>query len=271
MINCQLSSIPTLDNTYQDYLERIAHLTTPAAHASKLQHIVESPKFVPSDDGGREPVSFPGYSIITPPGAEDRANTEFYQVVADCQTRIAERLGGNLFAAVPPRSFHLTLADLIWDSAYREASLDPKFDRKLQQCIGEIFDRIQPSLSSPQSPQWQLSGLVVMPRAIAVTLNPSNEAAYDRIIALRRAVYQSSSLMQLGIDQQYNLTAHITLGYFGTSPDPLDGQALAQFLDDCAEAAKTAAPPFSVTRAELRKFTDMTHYHREPDFPVLSL
>jgi hypothetical protein len=110
-----------------------------------------------------------------------------------------------------------------------------------------------------------------MPRAIAVTLNPSNEAAYDRIIALRRAVYQSSSLMQLGIDQQYNLTAHVTLGYFGTSADPLDGQELAQFLDDCAIAAKTAAPPFSVTRAELRKFTDMTQYHREPDFPVLSL
>ncbi|MFP4219591.1 MAG: DUF1868 domain-containing protein [Phormidium sp.] len=260
-----------MDNTYQDYLERIAHLTTPAAHASKLKHIVESPKFIPTADGGREPVSFPGYSIITPPGAEDRANAEFYQVAADCQTRIAQRLGTNLFAAVPPKSFHLTLADLIWDSAYHEASLDPEFDGKLQHCIGEIFDRIQPSLSSPQSPQWQLSGLVVMPRAIAVTLNPSNEAAYDRIIALRRAVYQSPSLMQLGIDQQYNLTAHITLGYFGASDSPLDSQELAGFLDDCAEAAKTAAPPFSVTRAELRKFTDMTHYHREPDFPVLSL
>ncbi|TVR06744.1 MAG: DUF1868 domain-containing protein [Phormidium sp. GEM2.Bin31] len=260
-----------MDNTYQDYLERIAHLTTPATHGSKLEHIVESPKFVPGEDGRRQPVSFPGYSIITPPGAEDQANPQFYQVMADCQNRIAQRLGANLFAVVPPDSFHVTLADLIWNGAYEEASYDPQFDKKLQQCIGEIFDRIQPSLSSPQSPQWQMSGLVVMPRAIAVTLNPHDEAAYDRIIALRRALYQSRALMNLGIEQQYNLTAHVTLGYFGSASEPLNCQELAQFLDDCAQAAMATAPPFWVKRAELRKFTDMTRYERSPDFPVLSL
>ncbi|WP_159790857.1 DUF1868 domain-containing protein [Sodalinema gerasimenkoae] len=260
-----------MDNTYQDYLERIAHLTTPATHGSKLEHIVESPKFRPAEDGQRHPVSFPGYSIITPPGREDRANAEFYQVMADCQRRIAQRLGASLFAVVPPESFHVTLADLIWDGAYEEACYDPQFDHKLQQCIGEIFEQIQPSLSSPQSPQWQMSGLVVMPRAIAVTLNPRNEAAYDRIIALRRALYQSRALMELGIEQQYNLTAHVTLGYFGSTTEPLDCPALAQFLDGCAQDAMAAAPPFWVKRAELRKFTDMTRYERSPDFPVLSL
>ncbi|USR91177.1 DUF1868 domain-containing protein [Phormidium yuhuli AB48] len=260
-----------MDNTYQDYLERIAHLTTPATHGSKLEHIVESPKFKATEDGRREPVAFPGYSIITPPGREDRANAEFYQVMADCQTRIAQRLGASLFAIVPPESFHLTLADLIWDGAYEEAGYDPQFDPKLQRCIGEIFEQIQPNLSSPQSPQWQMSGLVVMPRAIAVTLNPTNEAAYDRIIALRRALYQSRALMELGIEQQYNLTAHITLGYFGKATEPLDCQELAQFLDACAQEAMAAAPPFWVKRAELRKFTDMTRYERSPNFPVLSL
>lgn len=260
-----------MDDNYQAYLDRIASLTTPSAHASKLQHVVESPKFVPTPDGTRKPAPFVGFSIITPPGSQDATNAEFYRAMAAAQAKICDRLSPNFFAPVPPESFHFTLADLIWASAYEDAAMNPQFDARLRDCIGEIFQAAQPSLNSANSPRWKASGLVVMPRAIAMTLIPADEAAYDRLLRLRRALYQNPQLMGLGVEQQYYLTAHVTLGYFGQAPADLDREAVAKFLADCSDEAIAAAPPFVLQRAEFRKFEDMTRYERQPNFPVLTL
>jgi hypothetical protein len=260
-----------LDDNYQAYLDRIGTLTTTQAHAQQLQHIVESPKFRPTDEGNLKPVPFPGYSIITPPAGDETVNVEFYQVMQQCQAQLRQQLDEGFFATLPAESLHFTLADLIWDGAYRDAAFNPQFDEQLQRCIGEIFQKSQPVLRSAESPQWQATGLVVRPRAIAATLIPANEAAYNRILLLRRALYQNPQLMRLGIEQQYYLTAHITLGYFGKKPADFDAAALAKFLSECGEDTVVKAPPFVVQRAELRKFEDMTRYERQPNFPVLAL
>jgi len=171
---------------------------------------------------------------------------------------------------VPPDSFHITLADLIWDSTYRHTSeTNPSFEAQLQAQIAQIFQQ-SGELTEHRAIQFQVLGLMVMTRAIAVCLSPTDSHSHDRLLKLRRNIYQTHDLMGLGIEQQYYFTPHITLGYFGEIP-PADqlGQLVDRFEALNQQWIGRAPQELRVQRAELRKFDDMTRYYRQPDWAVL--
>jgi 2'-5' RNA ligase len=258
-----------LDNNYQTYLNRVMRLTLPETYVSQVQHIQESPKFSPRSELDYQPVLFPGYSVITPPWESESKNSDVLLCLKNYQQELVQKLPAGLLIPLPPESFHLTLADLIWDSAYREAKQNPEFESNLQQCIARSFQQYQSSLAENRPIQLQIVGLMVMPRAIAVCLIPREEDAYERILKFRRAIYQNPELIALGIEQQYHFTAHITLGYFGKIPTDLDRALLGETFNELNHQwLEVGKQDFWIHRAELRKFDDMTHYYREPDFPV---
>lgn len=258
-----------MDDTYFAYVNRVARLTLPDAYQSQVQHLQTSPKFQRQADGKIATVPFPGYSVITPPLSDDAENREFYQGLEALQQQVCDRLPADFVIPLPPDSFHMTLADLIWDSAFRHASENPDFERQLRDRIAESLQQCEPQIVGGPPIYWQALGLVVMPRAIAVCLAPKDEAAYVRILQLRRAIYQNQDLIGLGIEQQYHFTAHVTLGYFGTVPN--DRAAISETLNDLTHQWLEGNSPQSlwVHRAELRKFEDMTRYDRQPDWPRL--
>jgi hypothetical protein len=260
-----------LDETFQTYLNRVARLTLPATHQSQLPHIQQSPKFKPLSDGTIEAVSFPGYTVTTPPWGEDSENSDFYKNLQEIQTQLSEKLDPGLFIPVPPESFHLTLADLIWDSAYCAVVREnPDFEEQLKERILPSFQLYQQSLSNGSMLCFQLLGLMIRPRAIAVCLAPKDEDTYNRLLKFRRAIYQNSGLMALGIEQQYHFTAHVTLGYFGEIPANLDRDRLLTTISDISQGALTEEGiPLCAGQVELRKFDDMMHYYRQPDWPIL--
>jgi 2'-5' RNA ligase len=255
-----------LDENYQIYLNRILRNTLPETYKAQVQHIQPSPKFQRQGDRW-EPVSFPGYTVITPPGQTDAKNAEFYSSMASYTEQITAKLGSDLFIPVAPSSFHLTLADVIWDSAYLHAHKDPEFDGRLQQQIKQSFQQCQAfSIGTPI--RFQAIGLMVMTRAVAVALAATDEMGYHNILNLRRSIYQNAGLMQLGVEQQYYFTPHVTLGYFGDLAG-VDRDALSHQLDDLNQPwIGTAQQEFWVHQAELRKFSNMTTYDREADWPT---
>ncbi len=260
-----------MDETYQTYLNRVARLTLPATYKSQLQHIQESPKFKLLPDGSRQAVSFPGYTVCTPPWGEVSENSEFYNSLQEIQEQLLQQLAPGLMVAVPPDSFHLTLADLIWDSAYRHAQREnPNFEKHLQERIQESFQKYQQTMARGNPIGWQLLGLMIRPRAIAVCLAPKDEDSYKRMLEFRRLIYQNSGLIGLGIEQQYHFTSHITLGYFGSIAPNLDRDLLANTLSEFnRQSLPLELIPLRIQRAELRKFDDMMRYYREPDWPIL--
>lgn len=262
-----------MDDTYQTYLNRVARQMLPATYQSQLQFIQESPKFKRLQDGSREAAPFPGYTVVTPPWEEEAENGEFYKGLEILQQRLLEQLEPNFLVPVPPASFHLTLADLIWESAYEERRAEnPEYDRQLLATVADSFQQYRRSATESKPIRWQLLGLMVMPRAMGVCLAPTDEESYRRVLHLRRALYQNRPLIGLGVQQQYHFTAHITLGYFGEIPEHLDRDRLSRGLAELNQRSPVEdAPPFWVRRAELRKFDDMMHYDREPDWPAISL
>jgi hypothetical protein len=257
-----------LDDTYQVYVNRVARLTLPEAYLSQLELIQESPKYQPQPSGQRVAAPFPGYTIMTPPAEEDQDNREFYQTLQTVQQQLSQALNPNFFLALPPESLHLTLADLIWDSAYRDGMQTPNFEENLQSAIAKSFESFEPVRDQPI--RWQVFGIIVMTRALGVCLVPRDEASYHQILQFRRAVYQNHSVISSGIEQQYHLTAHITLGYFGEIPANLDQQQLSQQFSQINQQLLDSHPEFTVKKAELRKFDDMTRYYRAEDWPVLN-
>jgi hypothetical protein len=237
-------------------------MTLPDAYQSQVQHIQPSPKFQPLD-GQVQATPFPGYTVINPPWAEDDKNTAFYQYLEGYQQQVIAQLD-------PSSSFHMTIADLIWDSAYRHASESPTFEADLQQRVAQSLQKCSPG-SKPI--YWQVIGLFLRTRAIGVCMAPRDEDSYDRIAQVRQAIYQNSDLIALGIEQQYNYTAHVTLGYFGEAAASGDRQRLSEALIALNQQAIEVDTPqeILVHRAELRKFDDMTRYYREPGWAAIDL
>lgn len=241
-------------------------MTLPDTYRSQVQHIQESPKFQNHPDQGWQPTEFPGYSVVTPCGAADQENVALYDRLIAFQGQLVQQLGGNLLLSVPQESFHMTVADLIWDSAYRHASENPDFETQLRDRIANSFKQSQP-LSQNKPIRFQALGLMVMPRAIGLCLAPTDEESYERVLKLRRAIYQSPDVIAIGIEQQYYFTPHITLGYFGDVSEATDSDHLGQILDQLNQQWVDGQPQeFCVYRAELHKFDDMAHYYRESDW-----
>ena len=255
-----------MDETYQAYVNRVARLTLPETYQTQLQNIQESPKF--SD---RQPASFPGYSVITPPWQDNEQDSNFYTQLQIRQQQLSEQLQ-QLITPVPPESFHVTIADLIWDRDYREAIREnPQFETQLQNSIAASFEQYQ-HRSSQGTVCWQLLGLTIKPRSIDVCLVPKDEHSYERILELRRAIYQNSNLISLGVQQQYYFTAHVSLGYFSKIPPDLDRDRLYKILLSLNDQWLEAQPQLlQINQVQLRKFDDMMRYYREPDWPVLSV
>lgn len=262
-----------MDDLYRDYVNRVVRMTLSEKYETQVQHIQASAKFRRDDSGTIQPLPFPGYTVMTPSYPDDSENRALYDGLSRFQQDIGDRLPDGILAMVPPDSFHMTLADLIWDSNYRLASESLDFEVKLRDRIHDSFQFYQSRQTPKTQTHWQVLGLLVMARAIAVCLAPKNEDAYERVITLRRAIYQNSTLMALGIEQQYHFTAHITLGYFTNLVTAADKAVLAESFTALNQQWLESDCPqdFCVYRAEFCKFDDMTAYWREPDWPTVQV
>ncbi|MEM8639895.1 MAG: DUF1868 domain-containing protein [Cyanobacteria bacterium P01_G01_bin.54] len=254
-----------MDETYQVYLNRVARQTHPDTYRSQVQHLQESPKF----EQGR-PLPFPGYTINTP-GEVDTVNQAFYQNLKTVQAELVERLGAELLIALPSESLHFTAADLIWDDTYRHAIAEqPDFESKLCTCLAESFAQYAQMLPERSPIELQLLGLLLRPRSIGVVLAPVEEQSFVRLMQLRRAIYQNSELIGLGIEQQYPFTAHVPLGYFNPIPATLKREQLCdQLLAFNDRWIGTKPQILRSSQAALYQFEDMTHFEYRPHFPVV--
>ena len=256
-----------MNETYQAYINRVAQLTLPATYSAQLQTIQKSPKFL---DG--QAVYFPGYSVITPPSNEDKINQEFYSQVQLLQQQLLEQLNSDFIISLPPESFHLTLADLIWGDSYQQAvSENAAFEEQLRSQIKHSFQQYQNLEQHFNNIQWQLWGLSIRPRAIMACLAPKDQESYEAILNLRRCLYQNEGLIALGIEQQYDFTAHITLGYFNQIATDLNRPRLCIIISQIADRLLDGEPAImKVVSGELRKFDNMIDYYRQADWSRIS-
>lgn len=257
-----------MDGNYQTYINRVVQMTLPNNYKHQLKNIQSSPKFLEG-----KALDFPGYSVINPPNKEEKVNEKFYNYLQDIQQQLIQQLPDGFLIPLPPETFHLTLADLIWEKAYINAVKEnPNFDELLISAIEKIFTESKELTSDIECLELEVLGMSVFPRAIAVCLSPT-EKSYHPIVKLRESIYQNEEIIKLGIEQHYDFVAHITLGYFGNVEENINN------LDEIESTLKTindswlenSHPIFQIKRWELRKFTNMINYIREPHWANIQL
>lgn len=258
-----------MDGNYQNYINRVVQMTVPSNYKQQLKNIQSSPKFVEG-----KPVDFPGYSVITPPYREDNYNRKFYDNLEDVISPLTEKLGTEFFLDLPKESFHLTLADLIWDNTYTNAVKEnPDFDNILISEIGKIFSEYNSAIKKTESLELSLEiiGLSIFPRAIALCLAPT-ENSYEPIIQLRQLIYQNEQIIKLGIEQQYDFVAHITLGYFNKVDENIDLNQVESVIKEVNDLwIEKSDHLFELKQFELRKFTNMINFIRQPEWATINL
>ena len=257
-----------VNETYQEYINRVAQLTLPGTCSNQLKSIQTSPKFVEG-----KAVAFPGYTVMTPTSEDDTLNQKFYHQIQLIQQSIVQQTEPGFIIPVSPSSFHFTLADLIWDDSYRQAvKKKPQFETELQQQISHSFQEYKNTTEYREPIQWQLLGISIRPRAIMASLAPTDRASYQAIVDLRRCIYQNADLIALGIEQQYDFTAHITLGYFDRISDNLNRSEICVIISQISDRLLEGEPAIiTVNQAQLRKFDNMLNYYRQPDWTAISL
>jgi hypothetical protein len=257
-----------LDEHYQDYVNRVAPMILGTTHCQQVQHIQKSAKF---EDG--KAIPFPGYTLTTPPWEDDSPNELVYQSLQQIQEQLLTKLGQNLFIPISPSSFHVTLADLIWENNFRNTQANnPQFEEQICDRINHSFKQYQQDYPIAQPIHFQLLGLTLFTRGIVICLAPANEKGYEQIRHLRRMIYQNQKLIELGIDQQYDFTAHITLGYFNDITEDLDRQKIVEVLEHINDQLlENPLKELICEEAQLRQFDNMLRYYRQDHFPILTL
>lgn len=257
-----------MDDTYQDYVNRVAPMTLSLTHRQQVQHIQKSAKF---DQGKALP--FPGYTLTAPPWEDDSSNQIVYQKLEITQKHLAEKLGNNFFMPIPPRSFHVTFADLIWENNFRNQSTkNPQFEEQICERLHHSFKQYQQEYPVAQPIHFQPLGLTLFTRGIVICLAPAQEKSYEQIRYLRRMIYQNLKLIELGIEQQYHFTAHISLGYFQENPQDIEREKIVEVLASLNDQlVEKPLPELIIKEAQLRQFDDMLRYYRHEHFPILTL
>jgi len=116
-------------------------VTLPETYRSQVQHIQQSLSFK-SVQRVVDRLCPLGYTVITPPAEEESQNFALYKNLNACQQQLLTSSGLRSSVPVPPASFHLTLADLIWDS-YHYANENSEFEVHLRYAIAQIFQQYQ--------------------------------------------------------------------------------------------------------------------------------
>lgn len=253
------------DDDFADYRTKVAKQIADKALGDTALGLTPAGKF---ENGC--PKLYPGYTIITSPydDESDGENRRTYQALARVQESLVKHFNSHTFAPVPVSSFHLTIADLIAGSTFAKKEAIEGWESDLRETLRPVFERAQCFVRKP--PRLLVCGLGLFSSVIVAAITSEDEFGYYQLLRLRESIYNDRRLQAFGIKRpKYSFMGHITMGYVEARPDPESAASLSRMISRINEREFLKALPFKVTKVELRRFDDMSHFYRHADWPVL--
>ncbi len=255
------------DRSYSEYQDVIAQMVSDEGVRQAAADVYNSDRFRWDAERRRWLAApCPGCTVITPPFLEETANVATYARLGDIQQALVQGAGATVLAPVPVSSFHLTVADLVWGDTYLRQSDLPGYEGRLIAAIADIFQRNGRLAEKPIA--VVLRGVTAFVSGIVAIVDFPDEVDYVRLCALRAAIYEDKRLQALGVYPTGPFTGHITLAYVSGLEGEEDRERLADTLIALNRRWFGQPIPFSLARAEFRRFADMAAYLRDPGWPV---
>ncbi|MCD6289539.1 MAG: DUF1868 domain-containing protein [Anaerolineae bacterium] len=255
------------DRSYREYQDVIAQMASDEGVRRASEGVRNSDRFRwDAEKRHWLATPCPGCTVITPPFLEETANVTTYARLGDIQQALVQGAGATVLAPVPVSSFHLTVADLVWGDTYLRQEDSPGYEGRLAAAVADVFQ--QNERLAGKSISVLLRGVTAFVSGIVAIVDFPDEVDYVRLCALRAAIYEDKRLQALGVYPTGPFTGHITLAYVSGLEGREDRERLADTLIALNREYFEQPIPFSLARAEFRRFADMAAYPRDPGWPV---
>lgn len=216
------------DKEYDQYEATVRDQIQKATQAikGKLPQATTQFQFDPTISGYR-PVEYQGITIISPPyedaPALDTTTKETYRLIQLIQEELLNKFMANqivrpgtnlpLIAAVPPTTFHFTLADLIYAEKYtlfmRGQPAENLFLERL-----EIILQAAARSAGNTALRFRLAGIIIRGGGvILIRVSPQTQSDYLNLLQFRKTIYDDPELQELGLVKSGDFFGHLTLGY----------------------------------------------------------
>ncbi|MDR3599257.1 MAG: hypothetical protein P4L49_02025 [Desulfosporosinus sp.] len=250
-----------------DYLKQVENELRAETIRESANQVKTLGKFQESSDGLWEPVPYSGYTLVTPTFLDDCENLDFYRLLSN----IREELFWNLlFPGIvwaPTIALHMTIGRLLSGDIFA-SHISNSREEEFLLALSQLFSQI----ASSGTLNYEVKGLSIFPQGvIAAIVSPVTEEDYRRLQVCRDYLYTDKVLKKLGVERKRSFHGHITLFYIEEELSGKDRKMLADAVIDINKSFFSHPLPFSLTRAEVRKFNDFSEFYRQDHWPVYML
>ncbi|HEX9060207.1 MAG TPA: hypothetical protein VF941_08495, partial [Clostridia bacterium] len=224
-------------------------------------------KFTKSSPFTWEPVCYPGYTLITPTFPNDTDNLDSYFTIIKIKGELSEELGVSKYVEAPSSALHMTVARLISGNSFRE-NLEGVRENEFIEAVKALSkcNKVNGGL------KFEIKGVTVFPSGVvAALISTSYEDDYNSLQSFRDIIYNDTTLGRFGVERKRRFSGHITLFYV---EDDLENEEKEKLIDAVTETNSKyfkKPVPFTIKRAELRRFNNFMEFHWDESMPFLEL
>jgi len=255
----------SMEYSYIEYVEHIAGAVSPDGIIHAAREVRPLGKFIFEQGKPPTAVSYAGYTLITPPSADDAVNSKVYCLLEDVSRRFdhfTDRFG---LVETDPRCRHMTIARLISGSTFVSRFSDRESEEQFRSDIETVLAAMQ----FRQPIRCSAAGITILGGGvIAVAVDFSSEQDFKAFHQFRDAVYTNARLLSYGVDRARPFRGHISLFYIEKSADDASRSELAETVASVNRQFFFTPVAFTVHRAELCRFDDFTAFYRKVGWPA---
>jgi len=167
---------------------------------------------------------------------------------------------------LPEDSYHQTIANTLSASRYTENILAKGLENEYPQIISEILKPIKLSQSN-EIIHMKMIGLNAFGSCLALLGVFETEHDYSKIVSFRNQFYESDTAKKHNIKWTRPFIGHITIAYLANDIETTSRNALSKAIIDINKQVDWTPLIFSIRKAELRKFENLSSFIKSEHFP----
>jgi len=255
----------TTDFDYQLYQERQQYGISPENIEAQAMAFRCSDKFI-LDHGNWNIIDYKGFAVVSMVG-NNPSNDRLLNFLDSSREFLSSKLNHpEAYYFLPRESYHQTIANTLSDKRYHENIVKKGIEPVYHEFIKKTFSSIAlPLLQQPL--KMTMIGVNIFGSCIAMLGIFDRVEDYNVIAGFRQQFYQSEPLNKLDIKWTRPFVGHITLAYLGRNLELNEKKLLADTINEL-NAFVPNELLFNLTKAELRKYNDLSCFQSNPEFPV---
>jgi len=218
--------------------------------------------------GQWQPQPYPGFALLSLLSATGR-NEGVAQALRAAQRKLVGALppDTDLLCALPPDSFHQTVANLASAERLQDLARRGADEATLPGLVAEALESHAPPAMDEEPPVMRLIGLAFFRSAIGALGVFDSAGSYRRILAFRNAVYQSAPMALLDLVRSRPFVGHVTLAYIERKPSGWEACRLLATVEAINEAFAKTEPLVAMPEARLCQYQDLSRFWTRPEWP----